>query len=706
MTRRAAAKATDRKLSDRLALDRDRHGEVLGLLATTYELEPGFFETDLLPTLLGLGAWDDKAFASRVAMEQSLAKMVGAAVVMAAGRYQGRPRSLRVELTPLSIAPRRLHAKIVLVLYEHALRFIVSSANLTTQGYRANREVAVELEVDAEHIEHGPLVRSALESAPEALRAAWSEGAHVVRRQALARLDEWDVGAGVPGTQFLWGGGETLLWEELLAKWPAGEPVQTVAVASPFWSEEHGDGPLSKLIGRLRSDGNLALDVDVLLLTEAVKSSGEGYKPLLPDSLARLDLSSLGVRAAAQAVDPSVLPEEVGGREDFVRTRPLHAKVVLLEGPDTSLAYLGSANFTRRGFGFFSSPALANIEAGLSLRRNGADRASLRAIVPKGIGPMVPLGGGDAEHAPVAEKDDDEPQWPSFLLAVRLVPREDDPDSLRLVAEISKDDVAGPWSLWLGDKTGEPLLVVDGSEKGSEPHSAELDTEQVNELLRLRDVLVSWWAHEEGTRFPINVTLAARERLPMAPGGAQPGEDQLVAYYQGRIAFEDMFADPEMEEEREEYERGSGPEESGVDTSRIQSYKVRAFVEALQGIKDDLKASSVSEPALRLALRGPVSPVALAREVCRAVREHDRSATAGGFQLVEILVCLEEARGFSVPERLADAWRSNATKASADVAAMLDELKREHANELAPSTGFGRYEAKVRRRVAQQEAPR
>jgi hypothetical protein len=700
MSRRTAAKAADRKLSDRLALDRDLHGEVLGLLATTFELEPNFFETDLLPTLLGLGAWDDKALASRVAMEQSLAKMVGAAVVMAAGRYRGRPRSLRVELTPLHLAPRKLHAKIVLVLYERVLRFVVSSANLTTQGYRHNREVAVAFEVSEARPEQGPLVRSALENAPTVLQAAWSESARVVRTQVLERLEEWGVGDAVPGERFLWGGGETLLWEDFLADWPGGEPVHKVIVASPFWSEERGEGPLSTFLGRLHTVGLLAPKTDIQLLTEAVGSANEGYKPLLPDSLARLDLSSLGVRPTAQSVDPSVLPEEVGGRDDFIRTRPLHAKVVLLEGSDTSLAYVGSANFTRRGFGFFPSPSLANIEAGLALRRTGTARASLRSIVPSGTGPKVSLGGGAVEHVSVVVKDDLDPRWPSFLPAVWLVPRADDPDALRLVAEVSRDHVAGPWSLWIGEKIGQPLLACTGQEHVDEPLSAELHMDQVNDLLRLREVLVTWWEHEEGTQFPINVTLPARERLPVAPGGERPGEDQLLAYYQGRIAFEDMFWNPDDEEENQDRERGTMSEESGVDTSRIQSYKVRAFVEALQGIKDDLKAATVSEPALRLALRGPVSPVALAREVCRAVRAKDRSATAGGFQLVEILVCIEEARGFPVPERLFEAWLSNVAKASEEVATLLDGLRREHGDELAPTTGFGRYEAKVRERAA------
>ncbi|MEW6441457.1 MAG: hypothetical protein AB1640_11030 [bacterium] len=48
---------------------------------------------------------------------------------------------------------------------------------------------------------------------------------------------------------------------------------------------------------------------------------------------------------------------------------------------------------------------------------------------------------------------------------------------------------------------------------------------------------------------------------------------------------------------------------SPVDTARIQSYQIREFVEALQGIRDDLKnASGACEQAMRMALVGVVSP--------------------------------------------------------------------------------------------------
>ena len=83
-----------RKLMDRLAPD-PLHGRLLGILATTYEMQPEFFETDFLPTLLGLGAWDDRNWTSRIALEKHLAELEAATVLLDAHPYRGRPRSLR-----------------------------------------------------------------------------------------------------------------------------------------------------------------------------------------------------------------------------------------------------------------------------------------------------------------------------------------------------------------------------------------------------------------------------------------------------------------------------------------------------------------------------------------------------------------------------------------------------------------------------------
>ena len=77
--------------------------------------------------------------------------------------------------------------------------------------------------------------------------------------------------------------------------------------------------------------------------------------------------------------------------------------------------------------------------------------------------------------------------------------------------------------------------------------------------------------------------LEARLLLPVSPGSPPPGEKLLLAYYQGRIAPEEIYPPPPDENNTPaEPPIPHNASESEVDTSRIQSYQIREFVEALR----------------------------------------------------------------------------------------------------------------------------
>ncbi len=566
-----SVRTTDTDVSRRRLIDRlvsaKAHGPLLGMLATTYEFQAEFFETDFLPTLLDLGAWDDRSWTSRVAVE----------------------------------------------------------------------------------------------------------------------------------------------W------WPPGESIDRLSAVSPFWSEERGEtGPLGQLLGHLRDSGLLRKGAEVRLLTEA-KDLGEGRRvPVLPESYGALDLSGFGVVASALAVDPGVLPAEVEQAEGILVARPLHAKVLLFEGPTTSLLYLGSANFTNRAWGFLPPGAARNVEAGLVLRRTGKDRALLAALLPGTVGNPVELIGAAA--AQIAQAPDREPQppWPGFLRDVRLcapVPSAGEPkasdERLVLEAVIEEAAVEGAWSLSLRgeDLPSEVLLnstaAITNGKLIVEPAAAQLER-----LLRDQQVVVRWWVHEGSREFPINVSLEARERLPVAPGAGRPAESQLLAYYQGRIRFEDLFPEP-LGGAGGGAEGSAAEQLSVVDTDRIQSYQLREFVEALKGVRDDLRAASKAAPsAMRLALRGAVSPVQLARAVDREVREGRRTPTAGSFQLFEIVCCLLEARGFEVSPLHAERWLTHVSEASALTESLLAGLLETQPELADKKSGFGRYEKAIRAHYRRTEESR
>jgi hypothetical protein len=179
-------------------------------------------------------------------------------------------------------------------------------------------------------------------------------------------------------------------------------------------------------------------------------------------------------------------------------------------------------------------------------------------------------------------------------------------------------------------------------------------------------------------------------------------ENHLLSYYQGKIAWEDLFPDPEGESQNGHRLPAGGANLSVVDKSKIQSYQIREFVEALTGIAMDLKAATQSEPSMRLALLGAVSPVALARTVIDAAKSGTRTATAAAFQLTEILGCLQQARRYQVSKRLTKPWLEYLHQATAAVAALLKQLEADHPEELNAGSAFRRYSRAVLGRKAAQ----
>lgn len=220
----------------------------------------------------------------------------------------------------------------------------------------------------------------------------------------------------------------------------------------------------------------------------------------------------------------------------------------------------------------------------------------------------------------------------------------------------------------------------------------------LNRLLIEQELILCWDAWFEGRPIPLNVSRQARDRLPISPGRHRIEENHLLSYYQGKIAWEDLFPDPEPVPVSANGHTGAVTSPSGVDKSKIQSYQIREFVEALRGIQDDLKRATDSEPCMRLSLLGAVSPVSLSRTVVDAVGCGRRTGTAAGFQLTEILACLQSAKLYQVRPHLVEKWRQYVAQAESEVEALLGKLVQDHAEELGANTAFKRYSRAVLRK--------
>jgi hypothetical protein len=284
------------------------------------------------------------------------------------------------------------------------------------------------------------------------------------------------------------------------------------------------------------------------------------------------------------------------------------------------------------------------------------------------------------------------------------------PDESELELVIKVDSALAPltWSAKLLDTEGLPgetLLRVDSALEASKSSiRLPLSPEMLTRLLTDQEIRICWSECPCGRAVPLNVDPSARLRLPISPGNHRIQETDLLSYYQGRISWEELFPDPDPPTGADKAPLPATPE-AGVDKSRIQSYQIREFVEALTGLIQDLKAATQSEPSMRLALLGPVSPLALALTVLDAVESGRRTPVAAGFQLVEILACLKSARSFAVPERLAEAWEGHLQDATDKITRMFKELIISHRGPLASNKAFDRYQ-KAKSRICNSNWPR
>jgi hypothetical protein len=152
------------------------------------------------------------------------------------------------------------------------------------------------------------------------------------------------------------------------------------------------------------------------------------------------------------------------------------------------------------------------------------------------------------------------------------------------------------------------------------------------------------WA---GTVYEYPVRFDDKADLPVILHGRKPTEGELIEYFlSGRepdVLSEEVHPAHPMDQ-------SGSHRESPIDTRGILSYFIRRFVQAIPGIESQVKRAAYSRPSLESALRGPTSPLELARRAFDSLDkppplgEPRKTATAVGFQLVELQAALLRCR--------------------------------------------------------------
>jgi hypothetical protein len=648
------------------------------LVSTTYQVDFEFLEEELLAAALGVRSPVSRLKAFRSDLERKLQKAEVTVLYDLGGCDRLARLSPRIDAVP--VVARKLHSKISLLMWvreaaaadtppERRVRLIVGSANLTRQGFRHNYECVAAVDFGG----RGAPPRALLAKAIGLVRqiGAGSPAPQLARQLAAfeAQAARFPVGVAAPDDAVALVAAEEVV-PSIRQTWAAlsDKPPETVTVVSPFWAEGvTASEALADLVGRLGGPASVELvcrgersadgkrwlpvfDGGVAVGLKARLPSRVFLRATKPDA----DLPAPTATAAetGDELEENQLSTRLGGRQPSAAEvqRALHAKMILLDGRNGSVLYIGSSNCTRRGLAL-GGPT--NHEAGFVYRLLPRQRKQIAGLLDF-AGPASEVL-ADAPPATVQPPPVEAVAVPTFLSEVVATGTRIDvrfrepapPDLVLLMPVPTRAGDAGFWLLYRagahGENSGQPvtadLTTCPQCDDKLAPVAADPSG---HPPLPHVYVEVRWGGHTAS--YPVRFDDKAQ--LPLLLVGRRPTEGELIDYF--------LFGT-----EPDEWDAGGGlPGDEGpnpatdapIDTRRILAYFVRRFVQAIPGIEAEVRRAAYSRAALDAALRGPTSPLELAERAFYSLTrppagdEPQKTAMAVGFQLAEILAALVRCR--------------------------------------------------------------
>jgi hypothetical protein len=345
-------------------------GEPIGCLATTFTFQPGLFEEQCLARFLQVDSDPQREeLAYLLEREANLGKAYAGVLV---DRSQaGVEHSLRWDVLSVHIPRGKQHAKISLLAWENCVRVIVSSANLTEQGYRSNQEVTIANDSNVDGADQRIVADAVhfLESLIDFVPSGEGESPQKKRARAFLEqvkllIQDWPKTSGdpsvhqalvatLPRNSVRSEDARSALSETMKTCLKSGAPEE-IWVASPFFDAGDGEdvttAALCKAFVRGRTQSiYFAVPSLVRVGTDALRLAAP--KSLLITSKKHID-----------HIEFEVLPQTDAEGND----RPWHAKMLALRRYDDEGGYaalmIGSSNFTKAGMGI---GGVANAELNL-----------------------------------------------------------------------------------------------------------------------------------------------------------------------------------------------------------------------------------------------------------------------------------------------------------------------------------------------------
>jgi hypothetical protein len=531
------------------------------------------------------------------------------------------------------------------MLFEELVRLVITSANLTEPGFRRNREGAVVLDCSATKRRNAPVIADSLQKCREAIGRLMPAGMSNCFNEISQQLRQWILKGSHRDRSInvVWGGMGQSLPNQIFAAWPGGERVCSLDVVSPFWSSTDAT-PLSELLNLFQSSGDLNADVRIQLFCEA-RPEADPPLPSIPPILGIWARERKELKILAFVVSPAVNPEDCPElKHDELRLlrRPLHTKMIILRGQRASMAYLGSANCTRKGWGCGIKSTNANIETGV-LMSSDRHADAFDYLLPRTSCEGLDLSKCSSKVLQYCTEIKTIDDWPGFLEEILLMESKTS-HVLYLAAKWQPRLAPATWGIALcnaGQTIGSRLWTSTEKDIAAGNANIPLGPDELSQIVTDREVVVFWASGPKTAHYPIIVSEEAKSQLPLSPGVKPPGEEALLDYYQGKLRWEDLYPEPGAPPPPPLPPIPGSP--GSVDTEQIQAYQVRRFVEALPGLVTQLAETPHNERAFHRALFGPVSPCALAKLIVAAKSEGRRSLTAASFQLIELRFAVARA---------------------------------------------------------------
>jgi hypothetical protein len=338
----------------------------IAFFTTSYSFDSQFFEEECLSRFLGLqGESEADGLRYVIEKEEKLATLAAAVVIVDQANAKG-PKNIRWQLLSCRVKNGIQHSKISILQWSGLTRLIISSANITRQGYCMNQEVYAVFDFFNNCEEDKKIFEETIVFLEHLVQDCFTSD---VQRNTIKKLkdiktrfDEYEI----PNKRFeiktkplfVSPNNSNAIYENFLSQakkhWGTSKEYypNRIIITSPFFDQEETqqDSP-TKLLLKSFSNDKCSLTYNVTI----DKSEPNNWYINAPQ------------RIQSDAAN-NVFFKEIKAEEEISKvmvSRPLHAKTFWFENTKAKqiLYIIGSSNFTSPGLGLH---ARKNYEANIS----------------------------------------------------------------------------------------------------------------------------------------------------------------------------------------------------------------------------------------------------------------------------------------------------------------------------------------------------